>query len=200
MRYLFHAIPSLFIAFAMMLALLDRYRYKKNIKRVFNLLIFISFFIYLSINIIRLKNQVMLNIKHHQDPWNYLSIVELNKYFNKKPTKKKKPVVISAFPPYFIDFYSNGNYRVFPLSPHQEFRDHKKEAWGDYDYTDIFVLYKKFIKEGADVYVQNYGIGHVYYLIHAYDEMEKLFIFKQVTSGCYNSCNIYKLEPIKSEL
>ena len=102
----------------------------------------------------------MLNLKYAETPWYYLSVVKLNEYFAKLPIKKQKTIVISSLIPYYIDFYSNKTYDLLPLSLEQEFRNNRKEAWGNNDYSDLLALYKSYLDRGYDVYVHNYGLGN----------------------------------------
>jgi len=135
----------------------------------------------------------MLNLKYSETPWYYLAIVQLNQYFKTVPSDGKNPLVISAHPPYFVDFYSNGNYDLLPLAPDQEFRDKKNLAWGPNNYSDLIVLYRKYIDNGHDLFIQNSGLGNVAHLTGFYQTIKDNFDFVEVTEGCYNTCNIYKL-------
>jgi len=104
------------------------------------------------------------------------------------------PYVISPMPPYYIDFYSNGNYRLLPLDKDQEFRQSKEAAWGYEDYSDFHGIYKKYLLEGYPVYVSTYGLGNEFYLHEAFDELSKDFKLTEVQNECYTQCKIYKLE------
>jgi hypothetical protein len=143
----------------------------------------------------RIKSQIVINLKYAETPWYYISVLKLNDYFSKeKITDGSKPVVISPMVPYYIDFYSNGNYQLLPLSVDQEFRLNKEEAWGYYDYSNLHNLYENFIKEGKQVYVARYGLGNESYLNNAFKDLENDFRLTEVYSGCYSQCNIYKLD------
>ena len=133
-----------------------------------------------------------MNLKYAETPWWYLAVLDMNTYFAKVEAKSgKKPVVISAMPPYFIDFYSNKTYTLLPLSPQQEFRSYLVESWGPNDYTDMVKLYNTYLKNGYEVYLEEYGLGNEGYLHEAFDDVLKNFTVKKVQSGCYNVCNIY---------
>ena len=155
-------------------------------------MIILFFCFYVFNNALRIKNQISLNLKYAETPWYYISVLKLNEYFtDDKVIDGKKPVVISALPPFLVDFYSNGNYTLLPLSYEQEFRSAKEITWGPNDYTDLPKLYTKYIKEGYDVYVSRYGLGNEVYTNRDFEIIMKEFQLDLVWPGCYEQCNIY---------
>lgn len=194
-RFIFPAIPTLLIGFALFLSFIFDFLEKKQFKFLFYTLFFGLFIFYSAANAVRFKNQTMLNLKYAETPWYYISVKKLNQYFTQGLIKdNKKPVVISALPPYLIDFYSNGNYTLLPLSSDQDFRNQKEIVWGSNDYSDLPRLYAKYIQNGYPVYVAKYGLGNEGYLHNDYRKIEEKFQLTQVVSGCYELCNVYKLE------
>lgn len=199
MRYLIYAIPLLILGFGLTIELLELFLLQMTSKKVSNsivitILLFI-FITYGAFNSMRLKSQIMVNIKYAETPWWYISVIEMNTFFKQiNLLKNKKPIVISAIPPYFIDFYSDKTYTLFPLSLDQEFRKNRMEAWGDYDYTNLLQLYRKKILEGYPVFLTNYGIGNEKYLQRAMDDIIEEFDVQKVREGCYNLCNIYSVQ------
>lgn len=193
-RYIYHAIPTLLIGFALFLLFLFKSFKDRNLKMVFYIILGAIFLIYIVTNGLRLKNQIMLNIKYAETPWSYISVLKLNEYFTKDRIKdKKKPIVITPMPAYFIDFYSNGNYSLLPLSLDQEFRKREKIVWGPADYTDLLKLYSDKITEGFEVYVAIYGLGIEGYLHNDFNKIKDKFNLTLVYPGCYDLCNIYKV-------
>ena len=194
-RFIYHAIPTLILGFAISLSLASELFKRVKLQLVFFVLLFGLFAFYLTSNAIRFKKQIMLNLKYAETPWSYISIKKLNEYFTTdKIVGGKKPVVISASPPYLIDFYSNGNYHLLPLSKDQEFRSVKEIAWGPNDYSDLPKLYTKYIKDGYPLYVAKYGLGNEGYLHSSYQDVEQNFRLTEVVDGCYNVCDVYKVE------
>jgi len=218
MRYLYHAIPTLLIGFVIfwefLLSLRGVLRIGgrrsnlqkiaalplvarndiKNMRRYIFYVFFIGLFIfYLFTNAIRLKKQIMLNLKYAETPWYYLSVVKLNEYFVTLPKKENKPIVISSLISYYIDFFSNKTYDLLPLSLEQEFRNNRKEAWGNNDYSDLLALYKSFLNRGYDVYVHNYGLGNEKKLQNDHDAIHTYFKTTLVSTGCLGACNIWKV-------
>jgi len=195
MRYISFAIPTLLLGFAIFMSNLGVLLSKKKAHFVFILIIFASFGYYFFTNAIRIKSQIVINIKYAETPWYYISVLKLNDYFTKdKFLGDKIPYVISPMPPYYIDFYSNGNYRLLPLSTAQEFRNGMETVWGNYDYSDLPIVYRGLLQKGEKLYVSTYGLGNEAYLHAAFENLYKDFKLTEVQNECYTQCKIYKLE------
>lgn len=193
-RYIFHAIPAILLGFAILLTRLNLLLHSKaRIYMGFTVLVGIVLMIH-SINMFpRIKNQIALNIKRSEVPWSYVSVTKLNEYFNAK--SEKSPIVVTPLPPYYVDFFSNGNYRLLPLSAHQEFRQNRHLVWGPGDYSDLISLYKGLLANGERVYVSTYGMGNQD-LLHKdlyllFDEFE----MTEVLSECHDLCKLYSMTP-----
>lgn len=193
-RYIIFCIPTLILGFNIFLVLIRNFLIFERRKKVFYVFLLLFFIGYLLLNILRFKNQIMLNIKYAETPWYYISVLEMNKYFTSdKIENSKKPVVISAVAPFLIDFFSNKNYSLLPLSYGQEFRGEKETIWGPNDYSDLIRLYKEYINKGYTVYVARYGLGNEVETNRDYKIIEKNFNLMKVQTGCFEQCNIYKL-------
>jgi hypothetical protein len=145
-------------------------------------------------NAIRIKNQIVLNLKYAETPWTYISVLRLNDFFTSDKVGNTKPVVVSSLPPYYIDYFSNGNYNLLPLSPAQEFRAQRNLVWGPGDYSDLHGLYETYLREGRSLFVATYGFGNEAYLHLAFDNLNKDFLLTEVDNGCYELCKIYKVD------
>lgn len=208
MRYLYQLIPTILVGFVMFWIMaingLDYYFCGKDKKHkselisrsrlLIGILILALSVFYFFTNMTRFKKQIMLNLKYAETPWYYLSVLKLNEYFKSYPKNKPIPVVISSLVPYYVDFYSNGNYSLLPLSSSQEFRDNRKEAWGDFNYSDLIKLYYKVLYSGHELYVHNYGLGNEKVLHDDFNKIQEAFIMTKVAEGCYGTCNIWKLQ------
>lgn len=194
LRYIYHLIPVILLGFGFFLYIFYRL-FRQNLRWVFYGLLFLLFSFYAVTNRPKIRAQILLNRRFSEFPWYYKSVIELNKYFKSPPKNdNKKPIIISALAPYFIDFYSNGNYRLLPLHPDQEFRHQKVEAWGPNDYSDLIKLYDKYLNDGYPLYIHNYGLGNEGYLQNAFKKVEETFKLTNVARGCYELCNIFKVE------
>lgn len=193
-RYIYHAIPVLLIGFSIFLVYLFNFLESSNKKSLSYVILGGLFLFYFFFSALRLKNQIMLNLKYAETPWSYISVLRLNEYFTRDKIKNdKKPIVITPMPAYFIDFYSNGNYTLLPLSLGQEFRQRENTVWGPYDYTDLIKLYKNRLDKSFEVYVAIYGLGNEGYLHNDFNKIKENFNLALVYPGCYDLCNIYKV-------
>ncbi len=188
MRYLYQTIPIVLIGFALLgNELLDW----KKIRSVIIVILILIFGFYSAQNAKRLKNQIMMNLKHTESPWYYLSVIKLNEFFNSK--KEKKPYVITAMTPYYVDFFGNNNYQLLPMSYSQDFFTLNKTVWGRYNYNNLHFLYKELFNEEKEVYVLNY-LGNDSGVSKDFESLKATFTLKKVAEGCYGSCNIWKIE------
>lgn len=200
MRYIYHAIPTLLLGFGIFLSLIKNWLDKKKLTAFFYVLIvFLAAYYLVFGGAVRIKKQIMLNLKYSETPWYYISVLELNSYFTPdKIVNNKKPILISAMAPYLIDYFSNKNYTLLPLSKDQEFRQKWEIVWGPNDYSDLTKLYYQYLNNGYSLYVGRYGIGNVIYLNEEFNNLTNNFNMVKVKTACYEQCNIYKLE-IKNE-
>lgn len=192
-RYIYIAIPSLLIGLGIFLSLIQNRLRKKEFILTSLIVVFIT--LYLILNFSRIKNQISLNLKHVETPWNYIAVLKMNEYFTSDKLKNgKKPVLISALPPFLIDYYSNGNYTLLPLSYEQEFRGIKEIVWGPNDYSNLSKLYKKYLEEGFDLYVSRAGLGNEGYTNRDFNIIVEEFDTALVLPGCFDQCNIYSVK------
>ena len=83
---------------------------------------------------------------------------------------------------------------MLPLSSEQEFRGIKEIVWGPNDYSDLPKLYRKYLKEGFNVYVSRAGLGNESYTNRDFDNIVKVFNTQIVLPGCFDQCNIYRVK------
>ncbi len=144
--------------------------------------------------IITLKKQVGLNFRHAEEPWNYKAVVEFNSFFSQ--SKDKKPYFGTLLPPYFVGYYTNGNYNYLPVSMGQEFFGDKKKAPKVF-LTLLVDYYKMLLEAGNEIYISPYYQANLLSWKQDYDNLAKNFNLELVKSGCHNTCNIYKLTLLK---
>lgn len=193
-RYIYHVIPTLLAGFGLFLVfifdLLNRYK----LKRAFYVLLISLFVFYAGTNFQRLKYQIALNLKHTETPWYYMSVKNFNNYFkSSQNNSSEKPILITALQPFYIDFFSNSNYKLLPLSKDQEFIRRAETVWGSDDYSDLIALYKKYLSEEREVYVTNAALGNEGYLHNGFNSVKENFTLEEVNKGCFDTCNIYQL-------
>lgn len=194
-RYLYHCMPILLIGFGFFLNHLNNTLLKNKINFFF--FIGILFIIYFIPNIIRLKSAIMINLKYSETPWWYLSQLEMNKYFDtyqEQIGNKKRPVLVTLSSQFLTDNYSNRNYDTLPLNVQQDFEEHFAKIYGPGNYKELIKLYKEYILDEYNVFVTNYGVSASSSFQDSYRNIEDNFNLTLMQSGCYNLCNVYKLE------
>lgn len=202
-RYIYIAIPILIIGLGLFVEIIeDRIFAEGNRKIILKTLIFILICMYLFMNFTRIKSQISLNLKYAETPWYYIAVLKMNEYFTAdKIIDSKKPILISALAPYLVDYYSNGNYILLPLSYEQEFRgqETREKVWGPNDYSDLPKLYKKYLNDGFNVYVSRSGLGNEAYTNRDFNNIVKEFDTQLVVLGCFDQCNIYSVKLKSNE-
>lgn len=141
--------------------------------------------------IITLKKQIGLNFRHAEQPWNYLAVKNFNNYFQ----EKKGNVYLATFlPPFYVDYFKNGNYKYLPISSNQAFGEYNSQLCP----KGIMDCYQKILDEDKDLYISNYYLSNeVVSWGKEWKEIEKYFILNKVSEGCFGVCNIYKVENLK---
>jgi len=80
-----------------------------------------------------------------------------------------------------------------PLSPSQDFfKKYNKTIWGKDNYSDLTRLYQKKISQNNEVYLLSY-LGSDGNIKKDMEEIQKNFSLTLVKTGCYGSCNIWKI-------
>jgi len=197
-RYILYCIPIVLLAFVLFLQEGIKYFQhkvpKSFTKRIIPATALVVFLLYSIASGLRIKNQIMLNLRHAETPWWYLSVLDLNKYF--ATVEISNPVVITAINPFLVDYYATRKYELLPLANQQDFNtdeNDKSAVWGPNDYTNLLLLYQQKLLEGKEVYVAKYGLGHESDKIQAFQSIQDTFDLELVQSGCYDLCNLYQL-------
>lgn len=194
MRYVLFAIPFIYIGLGFVFEDAFLYAQKHHLFVQMILLFSIMCLVYGIQTFGYLRKQIVLNLKYAETPWWYISVQSTIDYINENESSfSKRPLVISAIPPYLFDFYSKKNFTLLPLSVDQEFRSHRKEVWGDHDYTNLSKVYESYLLDGFPVFVMSYGLGNQKNLIRDYKAIQQHFELQEVKPGCYTLCVISKL-------
>lgn len=194
-RYIYNSLPSLLTGFGLFLNFIYLALKQKKLEKFFYLLLIVFFLFYAFTNLYRIKYQIALNLKHTETPWYYISARTFNDYFSSLSKTEKPPTLITALPPYYVDFYNHSGFRLLPLSREQEFTKVKEIVWGDNDYSNFVKLYSAYLERGEDLYVTNAGLGGTGYLNRDYDLIKNNFTLTKVKDGCLDTCNIFRLTP-----
>lgn len=199
-RYLLFTVPILILSFAIFV---DRlWMYFKNTGR--------HYLIYLTVTILLISvlisqvppvyRQLAEKASPIIDDRNYPVINMVNSYV-KNLNETKNIAVISIIPPYIFDYYARPNYKLLPLSLKQTFMGTPKITWGEGDYSDLIVLYKKYINSGYSLYLAFFKVEtpwslgtverYVYY--RDFNKISQNFNLEKITDGCEGGCSLYKI-------
>jgi hypothetical protein len=196
-RYLWNAFPTLFLGLGFLLSLGWELLHKK-LPPVVTELIFAGLGLaVLILNLLPLKSAIMLNLRHAETPWPYISILRLNAFLKNQAELSQSsvtPVVISPLSPYYIDYFKTEPMLLLPLSHIQEQRTDQTKVWGQYDYQHLHAVYTDFLKRNVPVYFASYGIGNDKDMKAEREALQQDFTLKEVDIGCLNVCTIYQLE------
>lgn len=143
--------------------------------------------------IVAIKRQVGLNLKYREDPWNYLAVLEFNKFF---ASKSDNVYFGTLLPPFYVDLYDNGNYNYLPITKRQEF----PYIWGKkYAGESMIPTYLELLKSGNKVYVSNYYLNGSQDWKSDYIELMSYFDNKLVWQSPLDNCNVYELSVKKKK-
>lgn len=143
--------------------------------------------------IVAIKRQIGLNLKYREDPWNYLAIMEFNKFF---VNNNSNVYFGTMLPPFYVDLFDNGNYKYLPITKIQEF----PYIW-DKKYVEktMIPIYSELLKNNNKVYVSNYYINNSQNWKRDYIELISNFDNKLVWQSPLDNCNVYELSLKKQK-
>ncbi|HSW89401.1 MAG TPA: hypothetical protein VLH19_00845 [Patescibacteria group bacterium] len=194
-RYFIVAVPALFIGLGFFFQAVYKTVGKKTSHVLVSVVILLVLLGYLASIAKDVRFAVALNLKYAETPWYYKSIRIFDMYLHDHVTEfSSEPVIISALPPYLIDAYAHEEFIVLPLNASQEFRSNPVAAWGSYDFQNLQGEYARLLREGHPVFLTQYGLGNEKYLHNTFDAVRAKFKNTQVATGCFNLCNVYRLE------
>lgn len=140
---------------------------------------------------VSLKKQISLNIKYKEDPWNYLAIMEFNKYFD---TYDGNKYLATFLPPFYVNYFYNGNYNYLPITKNQEFSGSSRNFVGKLYNGEMQDYFRELLSQEKEVYFSNYYVNNNFGSWNKeLEEIKNNFDYKQVDDGCLGSCNIYRL-------
>ena len=146
--------------------------------------------------IVSFKKQIGINLKYKEDPWSYLAVKEFNNFF----VKKDNQYLATFLPPFYVNYFYNGNYKYLPLSKKQEFSDGAKDFVNKFYQGNLVDLYKSLLKDGNKVYFSNFYVTANFDSWNpSLEEIKNVFEYNLVKEGCYQTCNIYELKLKNNE-
>lgn len=196
-RYIFPLIPVMLISFAIFLTNIEEILKKIQRLNYFKpALCIVACYYFLAI-VSPVKKELINNFMGSKTITAYNVVSFYNKFFSSINTTPQ-PILITILSPFVIDFYTNNKYHILPLSKYVVFADTEEsmdKVWGKNDYHDLIGLYKNYLKQGYPVYISNYLIDKnlACYINKCFQTLKNIFIVTEVSKGCDNQCNIYKI-------
>jgi len=197
-RFIIVLLPLIIIGLSFILD----YLYKlTNIKIVFGCILLITLSYLLvpgfgqkdkEMALITFKKQVGLNFKHQETPWNYLAVKSFNLFFEKK--ENWDSYLGTFLPPFFINFYSNGHYKLLPLTLNQDFYSGKAGLGQQMKIIDTHSYYTNLLKNNKKVFVSNFYANNLSQWQTDFNNLLNQFEAVLVKKDCLGSCNIYSLK------
>ena len=146
------------------------------------LLLAIWLCLYLGTNakLVMLKQQVGLNFRHREVPWNYIAM----DYYRGIAEKDPNSCVASFLPPYYFNLYWHKDLCYLPINSNQEFMVN----------YPILESYKQKLSEGKNIYISDYYVtNNMTGWGKDIDVLKKYFNFSKIGTGCEGICVVYKL-------
>lgn len=196
-RYLYTAFPTLFLGVGIFLTYLDTNYRRGKFSGLVALLPFFLFLLFFVQQALPLKQAVSLNLRHAEIPWMYVSITLLDEYLGSQ-SFTQTPFIITPLPPHVFDYYLKNKVALLPLTTTQDFRSKLNKVWGEYDFSNLILLYRHQLEIKRQVFIATYGLGRDDNLHQAFDLIKNEFELTKVKEGCYSQCDIYELH-LKTE-
>lgn len=140
--------------------------------------------------IISLKEQVGLNFRHRDDPWNYLCLRMVQNFM----ADKKDAYFGSFLPMYFFDAY-NVKLNYLPLANDQDFMG---RGLTKYFPLPLKNIYEEKLNQGKEIYLSDYyaSNGREAWR-YQWNEIVGNKKLEKVYQSPLDNCNIYKLSLVK---
>ncbi len=190
-RYIFVMIPIQIIVFGISITSILRFLNNKKLFFSSNIIILVTLTAVILNVYSGVLNQLKVNFFGDDRSKVYETVMSFNRNFDQQKPGQK-PFIISTLPPLAVDSYSNQNYNLLPFSRFQHFI-YKPEIWGIPENSDLFELYKQYLKEGREIYLSDHDTNDSSFYSFAYIFYKEKFILTPVSKGCHNQCNIFRL-------
>lgn len=140
-----------------------------------------------------LKRQVGLNLRHREDPWNYLAL----KNWEEQLAGNENAVLATFLPPFYVSMVLGEHFEYLPISPTQEFSVGEDSYFLKEMMGNLKDEYRKKLEEGKRIYISDYYVSNnLSRWREDYEDLVVNFKIKKVNDGCLGACNLYELEMI----
>ncbi|MBP7842588.1 O-antigen ligase family protein [Candidatus Woesebacteria bacterium] len=110
--------------------------------------------------------------------------------------RKNDFYLITSLNPYYIDLFSNNNYKLLPLSELQLYLDKPEKVYEALTNFDVpkTQQYAKLLEKNS-LFVTNYGVSLSQENHRAFSDLKSQFDLTYTMVGCNDQCNFYSLAP-----
>lgn len=138
-----------------------------------------------------LKRQVMNNrLRDFDTAWKYRAVQDINEAF-----KTKQEVYLATYiQPFYLWYFADKNINYLPISRRQDFSERFYDQQVISLDIEIANYIQKLLMDGKEVYISDYNSKAVKVWEEDYEKLVKNFKVTEVRRGCYDWCNIYKLD------
>ena len=193
-RYIFSLWPFMAISSTVFICfILD---YLREIGKILSSIILMSFFLSPTFGqgreaqILTLKKQIGLNYIHAEKPWNYLAVKHFNTFFK---NKNNNPILLTVLPSFYVSFYYNKKYQIFPFTEKVEFF-HYKGSWKDvFANKTIDQILDEKLRNTEELFITNAYITNSTEWVEKFESIKNRYDLNLVSIGCLDACNIYKI-------
>lgn len=221
-RYLIYSLPLIALATGWSFALLSRRVVRRVLLPFFLCLIGLHTLTQHAL----FKEVLASNFFGTSAAWQVEAVAHFDQFFKQKraediesnieATSTNQPAyLITALPPFLVDAYSAAdatNYRLLPLSTHQEFAAKDEWVWGSNPTSkhwpalpqekknqtltpELFhLLYDQLLLEGERLYISNAYITHLSSVVADYETLKGRYLFAPVSTGCEGACDLFVLQ------
>jgi hypothetical protein len=192
-RYFFVFIPGLILLFGLSIEALGIGLEKIGYSKFQPLIVGLASLALVASLLPGLINVFRANIFHSDASENYQAISVMNSYFeNVNP--QQRPTVITVLSPYQIDFFSNHNYELLPLSKLQNFTDSEPQTWNIQKGLVYQDIYKAYVAQDKPLFVLAYHVGDDYIFQRDFHNLQQNFYLRKVSDGCNGECDLYQID------
>ncbi|PIY80785.1 MAG: hypothetical protein COY80_01120 [Candidatus Pacebacteria bacterium CG_4_10_14_0_8_um_filter_42_14] len=205
-RYIILTVPIFALAAGWLTQLQLEFLKSRKQRNIFFLSVGLTLVVQLWVQLPLVRQVVAANLLGRTVGWQLEEI----RHFDQVLKNDSEVFLITALPPFLVEAYSVGSYRVLPMSNSQEFLQKSQWVWGCdidpeesnicteekissqvYSSESLTRLYDQLFAEGKKLYISNAYISHSHEVVLDYEELEKTYSFELVSEGCLGTCNVY---------
>jgi hypothetical protein len=190
-RYLIQALPTLLLGGGLFVRVVPQKMKHELGARLLLLFLGTAVLLQTLLRAPQLKLQLALNLKYSEQPWFYLAAKEIDQAI--LLTKASHPIVVSALPPYLLDFYLTQPATIYPLSKNQDFTKDAMTVWGVPSAENMPAVIQAALNENRVVLVNSWRQVNDPQNEATWQKLNQTFELQLIRPGCHEACNTYRV-------